>query len=609
MSQKNQNVTYSFSNSPSDIFTCTPNEGVTLYFEDGICVDIDVEPGVSEVNLTGVVNVRQNRLCRIIKLRGIDKSFPDVKKLIIGEDIYSISISNYMFPNVREVESESPSFKDGCYLIEDNYELTLLNSFCLKKGETVEHVQAWTINDYAFEGCEITDGFFEDNAAPTKIKEHAFDDSAFLRLPSENGIKAIGPVVFAYDDEAEEVRFKRLSRGRYVCPDSMPIKNVKRAVIDEVINMDRIIPLPETVVINKIKCKWSNISSYLSTEDTKRFEAGEDSSVCAKDGILYSPDMEYLIKCPKKKTGDIKIPEGVKYIVEYAFFESEISSVTLPSTLKQIFLNAFRYSKLSKIDFGTGIKSTGSYEGNSFGDCYNLKEIEIPSNITKIAKSTFYHCSNLEKVVLHEGLKSIDERAFMWCTSLKELTLPESIEHMGNDCFTDVETLIIPKVTGGILYAYSGSRESDSCPVKKLIIKNKNDYTVYIPKHISASAKYRLNFDCRCGYLDEELYKYVDDAEIKQDAAYYLYTHNDKFNLSYYDSLKKYLRRTAKSIAVRYLHDSDESKFIEFVKTGLLSKAAIKELFDTANKENRTTAAAYLLELIGKKKQSVTFKF
>lgn len=96
MSQKNQNVTYSFSNSPSAIFTCTPNEGVTLYFEDGICVDIDVEPGVSEVNLTGVVNVRQNRLCRTIKLRGIDKSFPDVKKLIIGEDIYSISISNYM---------------------------------------------------------------------------------------------------------------------------------------------------------------------------------------------------------------------------------------------------------------------------------------------------------------------------------------------------------------------------------------------------------------------------------------------------------------------------------------------------------------------------------
>ena len=608
MSQKNQNVTYSFSNSPSDIFTCTPNEGVTLYFEDGICVDIDVESGVSEVNLTGVVNVRQNRLCRIIKLRSVDKSFPDVKKLIIGEDIYSISISNYMFPNVREIESESPSFKDGCYLIEDNYELTLLNSFCLKKGETAEYVQAWTINDYAFEGCEITDGFFEDNAAPTKIKEHAFDDSAFLRLPSENGIKAIGPVVFAYDDEAEEVRFKRLPRGRYVCPDSMPIKNVKRAVIDEVINMDRIIPLPETVVINKVKCKWSNISSYLSMEDTKKFEADEDSSVCAKDGILYSPDMEYLIKCPTKKTGDIKIPEGVKFIVEYAFFESEISSVTLPSTLKQIFLNAFRYSKLSKIDFGTGIKSTGSYEGNSFGDCYNLKEIEIPANITNIAKSTFYNCSNLEKVVLHEGLKSINERAFMWCTSLKELTLPESIEHMGNDCFTDVETLIIPKVTGGILYAYSGSVENDAHPVRKLVIKNKNNHTVYIPKHISASAKYRLNFDCRCGCLDEELYKYVDDAEIKQDAAYYLYTHNDEFNLSYYDNLKKYLRRTAKSIAIRYLHYPDESKFTEFVKSGLLSKAAIKELFETANKENKTTAAAYLLELIGEKKQSVTFK-
>ena len=104
------------------------------------------------------------------------------------------------------------------------------------------------------------------------------------------------------------------------------------------------------------------------------------------------------------------------------------------------------------------------------------------------------------------------------------------------------------------------------------------------------------------------MYKYVDDAEIKQDAAYYLYTHNDEFNLSYYDNLKKYLRRTAKSIAIRYLHYPDESKFTEFVKSGLLSKAAIKELFETANKVNKTTAAAYLLELIGEKKQSVTFK-
>ena len=117
-----------------------------------------------------------------------------------------------------------------------------------------------------------------------------------------------------------------------------------------------------------------------------------------------------------------------------------------------------------------------------------------------------------------------------------------------------------------------------------------------------------MNFDCRYGCLDEELYKYVDNAEAKQDVAYYLYTHNDEFNLSYYDNLKKYLRRTAKSIALRYLRNPDESNFIDFVKSGLLSKAAIKELFETANKENKTTAAAYLLEIIGEKKQSVTFK-
>lgn len=342
MMQTNKSVTISSSSTVSNTFSCNPNEGVTLYFNDDTCVDIDVEPGVGEVVFSGVSDVMQNILNRQIKLRGINKSFPDVKTLVIKEDIFDIDISNYMFPNVREVQSASAAFRNGPYLISELSETVLLNSFCLKNGEAAECVQAWVIGDYAFEGCEITDGFFSDYSVPIRIREHAFDDSAFLDIPSENGVKAIGSVVFAYDDDAEEINFKHLSHGRYVCSKNMSLKNVKCAIIDDVTDMDMVIPLPEIVVINNAKCELSNISSYLNTDKVKSFDTVDGSSVCVKNGILYSKDMEYLIKCPKKKTGDIKIPEGVKYIVKYAFFNAEISSVSFPSTLQEICQDAFR---------------------------------------------------------------------------------------------------------------------------------------------------------------------------------------------------------------------------------------------------------------------------
>ena len=266
------------------------------------------------------------------------------------------------------------------------------------------------------------------------------------------------------------------------------------------------------------------------------------------------------------------------------------------------------FDKLNKIDFGIGLESTGSYGGNSFADCYNLKEVEIPANITKIDNSTFYNCTSLEKVVLHEGLKFIGQNSFMRCVSLKELTIPSSVEYLGGDCFTEIETLIIPKVIDNILYAYSDSSEGNECPVRKLVISSNNNHTIYIPKGISESAKYRLNGDCRFGNLDEELYKYVYCTSSSQDIAYYLYKHNDEFHLSYYDNLKKYLRRVAKSIAVRYLSKPDESDFIEFVKEGFLSNNAINDLLERANKAQKTIAAAYLLTYMNSKEQNSTFR-
>ena len=81
-------------------------------------------------------------------------------------------------------------------LIKNSYNRTLLNTFCIKNEEEVSELNVNTIADYAFEGCEKADGFFADEhrknaCVPSIIYQHAFDSSAFLKLPFVDGFKHI----------------------------------------------------------------------------------------------------------------------------------------------------------------------------------------------------------------------------------------------------------------------------------------------------------------------------------------------------------------------------------------------------------------------------------
>lgn len=139
------------------------SKGVTYYFSDDdctICVDIDVEPGVKSV-------VFQERQCASkwkshsrFLLKNVKKQFPDVERLIIsGECIYTIDISNMMFPNVKEViVKDNDNYEPGPYLMTVKYtnngkKFCLLNTFCSDADSVIDLKDVKEISSYAFEGC------------------------------------------------------------------------------------------------------------------------------------------------------------------------------------------------------------------------------------------------------------------------------------------------------------------------------------------------------------------------------------------------------------------------------------------------------------------------
>ena len=553
-------------------------------------IDIDVEPGIRSIVLSGP-NANRNRLSRNVKLRNIFKQFPDVEELVIQEDIMDIDISNFMFPNVRNVDSNNPFFLSCQYLVRLIVVNKILkNVFCIKPDEQIQPLYDINIiDDYAFEGCQLA-SFFNNDTSHT-INHHAFDGSSFFDIPSKNGLKRVGNIVFGVDDDAEEIEFPEGTKC--VLPTDIDYKNVKRAVIRSIKNVNGINKLPETIVIADTEFSKNNmfgIYRYLNTTNVSCIEASPSSGFVSKDGILYSGDMSFLILCPIKKTGDIIVPEGVACINDFAFYGTRIDSVTFPSSLKSIRKEAFRQSKIRKIDFGPGIEKIGGYASNIFADCHNLTHVEFPPQVMYIGHSAFLNCSNLEFVTMHEGISTIERRAFDLCEKLKSVTLPKSIKYAGELSFSCIQELHTPHLFSGLPYAFLS--DISVSPVKKLIV---GDNEFIVPAFLSYKTLYTLNQQCSNGHFCKsdlhDLYQGAINTEIKQDTAYHIYKQNPGADAE----LEKYLKRCAKQIALRYIKEDNDAELSEFIGFKLLSKAAINQLLQAANEADKSSIVAYLL--------------
>ena len=91
---------------------------------NSVTIDIDVDDDVKVVDFS---DAESN-----VELRSVKKQFPSVETLIIGKSTSTLEISNFMFPNVKEVISENnQDFKSGNVLIKHGYDgFKLLNTFC-----------------------------------------------------------------------------------------------------------------------------------------------------------------------------------------------------------------------------------------------------------------------------------------------------------------------------------------------------------------------------------------------------------------------------------------------------------------------------------------------
>ncbi|MBQ3291983.1 MAG: leucine-rich repeat protein [Mogibacterium sp.] len=144
----------------------------------------------------------------------------------------------------------------------------------------------------------------------------------------------------------------------------------------------------------------------------------------------------------------------------FATAEEKITSVTLPSGLKKIGMNAFREAGLTEVDFPPKLEEIGqsAFMMNS------LETVVLPDTVKTMGAGAFSTNKTLKKVVLSRSLTEIPAAAFAcsdsknWMADLTSVTIPEGVTKIGARAFagSNIISINIPEgVTEIGEYAFS----------------------------------------------------------------------------------------------------------------------------------------------------------
>ena len=572
----------------------------------GKCEYIDIEPGtdtftfLSPESLKDIVHQAKSQsylwqnisICNhlthglVYRLKGIEQTFPDVKTLIIEDDIGAIHIDNRMFPNVNHIISNNKRYINNVPMLiaqsdEPGY---LINAFCIKRGETVDLRNVKYICNGAFSGCHISKVINSDDV--WGCEENAFKDCKFLFNDEEyaDGTIKFGKVIVSIKPGLTKLNIPNDIDIYSTCEFPGSIKEVSFDSFDCLAKFKWYLEKYDidTISINdKHALETPNISQYFGNINAKNINITKENKFLKSiDGAIFTADEKILLYCPQNKDR-YTIPDKTETIGSYAFSGCHITSITIPDTVSGIGSYAFYGCEmLTEVKLGNGITDYGEFGAfGIFQNCTGLKHIEIPSCVTATCENMF-HNVNLESVVLHEGLRYIGRNSFRNVT-VDTITLPASLK----------------------------STQSYSQRMKKIKINNEDvifvlnimqdgkEKKLYFTRYISTWQANQLDYLLSTfktlpdDYLID-LCKNINDPELLIRSVLMLYKHTHE------NKLRKLLQIMSGSILRRCIDWENDELTIELLSIQIFAQQELNELLKFAQKQDNTTLTAAVLNAL-----------
>lgn len=478
------------------------------FFTNGVvCTDINIKDTVKQLCFQHMV---------IDIDRDNKKVFPNIEEIYISPKVVNICIPNKMFPNVKNVKSDSKVFNGGKYLIVKST-LRLLNAFGQSEDTPLDGSNFLSINEYALDGCKSHEFVNLFPGGKFTTYENSFTGSGFMEQPFVNGLKAFkthyGTTILDIDENADIVI---LPEGKIKFHQLKPAKCVKVSDAKSLYYAARL--APEKLILepgSSTAEPFDGDDFLMALYGIRSLKAIESHLPQCKtiDGILYSKDMSALLVCPRGKNESITIPEGVTEIKAFAFANSEIEEVSFPDSLKKIEKHAFyecsrlkevsfpdslkkieklafyECSRLKSVDFGNGIDEIDG--AMAFAYC-SITKLEIPPQVKTIGDGAFYYCDELKEVKFNEGLQEIGNDAFSKCDLIKNLDFPETLRYIGNCAFhpgilrTEDITVTLKSIPSNFIAAFVKAEKSSGTICINVHVDNAADmFDFVIPEYMS----------------------------------------------------------------------------------------------------------------------------
>lgn len=164
----------------------------------------------------------------------------------------------------------------------------------------------------------------------------------------------------------------------------------------------------------------------------------EPFSGCNKlNSIIYSSTC--FVYLPRDYSGHYKIPDGIQCIAPSAFRGcTGLTSIEIPSSVTNISTGAFSFcGGLTSVEIPSSVTTI---ESSVFSCCYNLTQVNLPPKIQYVYPGLFYLCEKLTEIYIHSNITYIGEGAFQ-STGLKNVIIPSSVTKIESNAFAHCDSL------------------------------------------------------------------------------------------------------------------------------------------------------------------------